>query len=104
MGSNTYSNECLLSRLEIYEEKGSPLSGLLSRDIYLQFMKKVLRNMDDEGNYSIDNGNRSGVVEGIVFYQKHREETLEYSPSEFIDLSRPLKFKRTIEDELIEEV
>ena len=104
MESNKFTNEYKLSRLEVYEGKGVPLGELPSGFIPLQLMREVLINMDDEGNYSIENSTRSGIVEGIVFVQKYGEETLEYSPSEFIDLDRPLKFNRTIEDKLIEKI
>ena len=65
-------------------------------------MKRILRLMDEGGNYS--DSERKGTIGGIVFTEKNGDRWFVYSPSNFIELGRPLKVIRTIEDKVIEEI
>lgn len=104
MESDKYSSEYQLSNIDVTNDKGYPTIYESNGRVNPYIMKRILRHMDDEGNYSIDDSDRRGTVDVIIFTKKNGEEWFEYSPSHFIKLGRPLKVIRTIEDKVIEEV
>jgi hypothetical protein len=100
MESQKYSREYRLVSISATGDLYDSSTGRINPKI----MKDILKNMDEDGKYSINNNTINGVVENILFIEEGSLDGLEIGPSWFIKMGRPLKFKRTIEDTVLEKL